>query len=95
MQSEEIVVSAPFSFHGSAARIWKITRTDNQLIKWLLFVPLAIMLISIAWCFVAMWYLIFGIWLIPYRLIRRSSRKNKRDQLRHREILENLEKRQN
>ena len=40
------------------------------------------------WFFVACWYLFWGIWLIPYRLIRRGSRKNKRDALRHREMLD-------
>src|SRR5947209_17975286 len=27
LESEKVVVSAPLSFHGSAARIWKITKT--------------------------------------------------------------------
>lgn len=95
LKSEEVIVSAPFSFNGSALRIWKLTRkSDNPYIKWLLLVPIALMLVACAWAFVACWYLLFGILVIPYRLIRRSSRKNKRDQLRHRELLEQLEKRQ-
>lgn len=93
LKSEEVVVSAPFSFNGSALRIWKITRTENTYLKWLLLVPVALFLIILAWCFVTVWYMIFGLWLVPYRLIRRSSRKNKREGLRHREILEKLEKR--
>lgn len=94
LKSEDVVVSAPFSFNGSALRIWKLTRkSDNPYLKWLLLVPLALLLICFAWMFIACWYLVFGILIIPYRLIRRSSRKNKRDQLRHRELLEQLEKR--
>jgi len=92
-KSESIVVEAPMSFTGSAKRIWKITQTDNVALKWVLLVPTALLLISCVWGLVILWYMIFGIFLIPYRLIRRSGRSNKRDKLRHREILENLERR--
>ncbi len=85
--SEKVIVSAPMSFSGSAARIWKITNTDNVILK-LLFMPLALVLIAMVWTLVFCWYMIFGLWVVPYRLIRRSSRKSKRDNLRHRELLE-------
>ena len=91
-ESENVVISAPMSFTGSAQRIFKITNTENQLIKWLLLVPLAILITLSAWSFVLIWYVIFGIWLIPYRLIRRSQRKAKRDRLRHQELLEQINK---
>ena len=91
-KSDSVVISAPMSFTGSAQRIFKITNVDNQLIKWLLLVPIAILLTITAWSFVLIWYIIFGIWLIPYRLIRRSQRKAKRDRLRHRELLDQLNK---
>lgn len=95
LASEKVVVSAPFSFAGSTQRIWKITKVDNLILK-LILVPLAIMLIIGAWMFVACWYFVmyvlFGILFIPYRLLRRSSRKNKRDKLRHREVLDAIEK---
>lgn len=91
LNSENVIISAPFSFNGSALRIWKITNSKNTYIKWLLLFPIALFFIFIAWCFVACWYLIFGILLVPYRLIRRSARKNKRDKLRHRELLETIE----
>ena len=94
LASEKIVVSAPFSFVGSAQRIWKITKVANPIAK-LLLVVLALALIACAWVFVAVWYFImyflFGILFIPYRLLRRSSRKNKRDKLRHREMLDAIE----
>ena len=96
LASEKVVVSAPFSFAGSAQRIWKITKADNLILK-LILVPLAITLIIAAWMFVACWYFVmyvlFGILFIPYRLLRRSSRKNKRDKLRHREVLDAIEQR--
>jgi hypothetical protein len=88
LASEDIVVSAPMSFHGSAKRIWKIARAtpDNDLATMGLSV-LAVLLIACAWAFVLAWYLIFGIFLIPYRLVRRGDRTQKRNELRHREML--------
>jgi Flp pilus assembly protein TadB len=94
LASEKVIVSAPLSFIGSAQRIWKITKVDNLIAKVLL-IALALGLIAYAWVFVAFWYFImyvlFGILFIPYRLLRRSSRKNKRDKLRHREVLDAIE----
>jgi len=91
-KSEDIVISAPMSFSGSAQRIFKITQVDNALIEWFLLIPLAIVLTLVVWSFVLIWYIIFGIWLIPYRIIRRSQRKSKRDRLRHQELLEAVSK---
>lgn len=95
LASERVVVSASFSFAGSAQRIWKIARADNLILK-LLLILLATILIIGAWMLVACWYFVmyvlFGILFIPYRLLRRGSRKNKRDKLRHREVLDAIEK---
>jgi Flp pilus assembly protein TadB len=91
LPSEKVIVSAPTSFSGSAARIWKITDTDNNLLKWLVLVPTALMLVFMAWSFVAIWYFIifglFGIFVIPFRLLTRSGRNRKRNRLQHRELL--------
>ena len=50
-----------------------------------------------AWMFVACWYFViyvlFGLWFIPYRLLRRGSRKRKQEKLRHREVLDAIEQR--
>ena len=92
LASEKIVVSAPTSFSGSAARIWKMTDSDNATLKWLLLVPIAHCLIFMAWSLVAIWYVIifglFGIFVIPFRLLTRSGRNRKRNKLQHRELLE-------
>jgi Flp pilus assembly protein TadB len=92
LTSEKVVASAPTSFSGSAARLWKITNTDNTIIKWLLLVPVALCLIFVAWSLVAVWYVIifglFGIFVIPFRLLTRSGRNRKRSKLQHRELLE-------
>ncbi|QHU94035.1 hypothetical protein GWK78_03315 [Candidatus Saccharibacteria bacterium oral taxon 488] len=98
LKSEKIVISSPLSFSGSAKRIWKITDVDNPVVKALLSL-VAAALIMFAWVFVAFWYVliyvVFGILFIPYRLLRRSSRKQKQAKLRHREVLEAIEKNRN
>lgn len=92
LASEKVIVSAPTSFSGSAARIWRITETDNELLKWLVLTPVALGLILMAWSFVAIWYILifglFGIFVIPFRLLTRSGRNRKRNKLQHRELLE-------
>lgn len=37
------------------------------------------------------WYLLFGLLLVPYRIIRRGQRKRRREELRHREMLAAIE----
>lgn len=86
LESEKVVVSAPLSFHGSAARIWKITKTATGAAQAGL-IALAILLVVLAWSFVLTWYMVWGLWLVPYRVIRRGSRKRKVDALRHRELI--------
>jgi Flp pilus assembly protein TadB len=92
LASEKVVISAPTSFSGSAARIWKMTDSDNVWLKWLLLVPIALGLIFMAWSFVVIWYVVifglFGIFVIPFRLLTRSGRNRKRTALQHREVLE-------
>ncbi|NCC85877.1 MAG: hypothetical protein EOM03_17425 [Clostridia bacterium] len=91
-------MSAPTSFSGSAARIWKMTNSDNAWLKWFLLVPVALILIFMAWSFVAIWYFIifglFGIFVIPFRLLTRSGRNRKRSALQHREVLEAVQNNQ-
>ena len=92
--SEKVVISAPFSFAGSAQRIWKMTDVENPFLKFILAL-IAIIFIMFAWVFVACWYFVlyvlFGILFIPWRLLRRGSRKRKQERLRHREVLDAIE----
>ena len=92
LASEKVIISAPTSFSGSAARIWKMTDSDNVTLKWFLLVTVALCLIFMAWSLVAIWYVIifglFGIFVIPFRLLTRSSRNRKRNAMQHRELLE-------
>lgn len=91
LASERVVVQAPMSFVGSAARIWKLTDAGPPAMK-AATVPIAVMLVLLAWCVVCCWYLVFGLFLVPYRLLRRGSRKRKRDTLRHQETLRAIER---
>lgn len=95
LASEKVVISAPFSFAGSAQRIWKMTDVDNPFLKFILAL-IAIVFIMFAWVFVACWYFVlyvlFGILFIPWRLLRRGSRKRKQERLRHREVLDAVQR---
>lgn len=86
LASDKVVVAAPMSYAGSAARIWKLTRVGFGIFK-LVTVPAAVILVVLAWLMVSAWYGVFGLILAPYRLVRRSQRKAKRDSLRHQELL--------
>ena len=87
LESEKVVVSAPLSYAGSAARIWKLTGVSSNIGARIALGIAAIILIAGAWCFVTAWYITWGLFLVPYRLIRRGSRKRKREALQHREML--------
>src|SRR4051812_1526654 len=52
LQSETIVVSAPLSFAGSAARIWKLTGMSDNAYARVGLAGAALVLISFAWSFV-------------------------------------------
>jgi uncharacterized membrane-anchored protein len=94
LKSERVVLAAPLSFDGSRARIWRITINESSILKWLLLVPVALILIAFSWFAVLIWYVIFGLWLVPYRLFRRGQRKEKKRELQHRELIESAKNRQ-
>lgn len=87
LESEKVVVAAPLSYAGSAARIWKLTGVSEQAAARVALATVAVVLILAAWCLVTAWYFTFGLLLVPYRLIRRGSRKRKREALQHREMM--------
>ncbi len=86
LTSADFGVSAPMSFAGSAQRIWHITY-DHAGWAAAGFVTLALLAITLAWAAVACWYLIFGLLLVPYRIIRRGQRKQNLAQIRHQELM--------
>ena len=87
LESEKVVVAAPMSLAGSAARIWKLTGMHDNPAARIGLGAVAIFLILCAWTVVLSWYVMFGLLLVPYRLIRRGQRKSKRQALMHREQL--------
>lgn len=88
MASNDVILSAPMSFTGSAARLWKLTGLGATPWLQIVTIPLALLLVTLAWAAVTGWYLVFGVLMFPYRLIRRGQRKGRRDALRHQELLE-------
>lgn len=81
MTSRDIVVAAPMSFTGSAQRIWRLSQSAAVRLFFLL--PL----ILLVWCIIVPWYACFGVFLIPYRLIRRGGRNRKLRQRQHEELV--------
>lgn len=89
LKSEGVVVEAPMSFTGAAKRSWKFTRLGHPAWK-ILTVPCALFAIAGWWALIAGWYLVWGIFLVPWRLLRRGSRKRKKAELQHRETMNAL-----
>ncbi len=75
--------AAPLSFIGSFRRIaaWASKFAKRSPARAALGWTLGVIAIVLTWAFVACWYLVvfglFGIFVIPYRLVRRSSRKTR------------------
>ncbi len=87
LASEDVIISAPLSYAGSAQRIYRLRRRANTDSQVAAITTLAVLLIVLAWVFVTVWYLVWGVWLVPYRLARRGARKRKVEALRHRELM--------
>ncbi len=87
LASEDVIINAPMSYAGSAQRIMRIRRRAEGGSTLVAITALATLLILVVWVFVTAWYLIWGLWLVPYRLLRRGARKRKAEALRHRELM--------
>jgi DUF1707 SHOCT-like domain len=88
LASEDVIINAPMSYAGSAQRIFRLRRRAHGGAGRLAAITaLAIVLVLTVWTFVTVWYLIWGLWLVPYRLLRRGARKRKAEALRHRELM--------
>jgi hypothetical protein len=83
LESERVVLAAPLSFQGSAIRIWRAVAEGRN--GWM--GALAVLAIAFTWTGVLAWYMVFGLLLVPYRLMRRTQRTGKRNALRHQELL--------
>lgn len=91
LASEDVIISAPMSYSGSAKRIMRLRRRvqNESALAWV--TAACVVLIATAWLFVTVWYLMWGVFLVPYRLIRRGDRKRRAEALRHRELLAALQ----
>jgi hypothetical protein len=87
LASEDVIINAPMSYAGSAQRIMRTRRRANTGATMSAITALAVLLVVLAWIFVTVWYLTWGLMLVPYRLLRRGARKRKAEALRHRELL--------
>ena len=87
LASEDVIINAPMSYAGSAQRIMRIRRRADGGGKLAALTVLAIALIMMVWVLVTVWYRSWGLWLVPYRLLRRGPRKRRADALRHRELM--------
>jgi hypothetical protein len=87
LASEDVIVSAPMSYAGSAQRIMRIRRRAESDASLVALTATAVALVMLAWVMVTVWYLTWGLLLVPYRLLRRGARKRKLEALRHRELL--------
>lgn len=87
LASEDVIINAPMSYAGSAQRIFRLRRRAPDGWQLVAVTVLAILLVLLAWALVTVWYVLWGLWLVPYRLLRRGARKRKGEALRHRELL--------
>jgi uncharacterized protein DUF1707 len=87
LASEDVIINAPMSYAGSAQRIFRLRRRARTQQALVAITTLAVLLMVLVWVLVTVWYLLWGLWLVPYRLLRRGARKRKAEMMRHRELL--------
>ena len=91
LASEDVIINAPMSYAGSAQRIMRLRRHGSSGAALAALTVLALTLSVLVWMIVSAWYLIvfvlLGLVTVPYRLLRRGSRKRKAEAMRHRELM--------
>jgi Flp pilus assembly protein TadB len=91
LASEDVIISAPMSYAGSAQRIFRLRRRAHTQQALVTVTALVVVLVIAVWVLVTAWYLAWGILLVPYRLLRRGARKRKAEMMRHRELLDAIQ----
>ena len=87
-KAHKVAVAAPMSFAGAAVRLKILLVEDKPTWFRLGFTWWAFPLYLFAWWYlVFIWYLAFGLLVVPYRIIRRGQRNRKRQQLMHEELV--------
>jgi hypothetical protein len=92
LASERVIINAPMSFAGAAQRAWRIGEHATGTPRWAVVALIIVPIIAVWWSAVLVWYFTFGLLLVPYRLLRRGARKRKSEALRHREMLEAVDR---
>jgi hypothetical protein len=96
LPSEQVVLSAPMSFNGSTRRLYrKLHPRVAASYGWRKagWVTLLAVVLLFAWIAIFLWYCLFGLWLVPYRIVRRVQRHGERNRLRHQETIAAIERR--
>ncbi|MEY4648496.1 MAG: hypothetical protein RL009_912, partial [Actinomycetota bacterium] len=87
------IIAAPMSFAGSLGRTLNWLWNGKELWFKLAIGWWAVMFVVMMWWMcIFLWYCVFGIFLVPYRLVRRGARKQKIEERRHKEMLEAIRK---
>ncbi len=87
LASEDVIINAPMSYAGSAQRIFRLRRRAPDGWQLAAITFMAVLLLIVVWAIVTVWYFTWGLFLVPYRLLRRGARKRKMEALRHRELM--------
>ena len=87
MDASRTVIAAPMSFAGSLGRTTNLLWHDRPVAVKVLAVVGVPAIVGIWWIAIVVWYVAFGLLLAPYRLVRRGSRKRKREGRMHQETL--------
>jgi hypothetical protein len=87
-------VAAPMSFAGSGGRLLNLVRGRDMSPVAAAFAWTGVILgIMLAWTAILCWYLVFGLMVAPYRIMRRGQRRRKIDARRHDELMRELRRR--
>ena len=92
LASERVIINAPMSFAGAAQRSWRIGEHATGTPRWAVVAFIIVPIALVWWGAVLVWYLTFGLLLVPYRILRRGARKRNAEALRHREMLSAIDK---
>lgn len=90
LPSEQVILSAPMSFTGSTLRAAPLFGRGRAWWSRTLWVTLAATALLTWWAAIVCWYGLFGVLLVPYRVLRRGARRRRMQELRHREMLTRL-----
>lgn len=89
LYSEDVILDAPMSFTGCTKRTLRFMSAHRPANPWwnALAVIAGVVFLLFAYAAIAAWYLMFGLLLVPYRLIRRSQRRDEQRRRQHAELL--------